>query len=292
MDQAEKLRNVIKLRNQQQEMAARVITVTSGKGGVGKSNVAVNLAVQMTKLGKKVLIFDADFGLANVEVMFGAIPKYNLGDLIYHGKDIREIITEGSMGIGFISGGSGIMGLNNLTKDQILYFIKNLRELDELADVILVDTGAGISDSVLEFVMASPEVVIVTTPEPSSLTDSYSLLKTLYRNPHFLREETEIRILSNRVTSLEEGKNVYDKLNSVVEQFLDGKIDYLGMIPQDMMLEKSVRQQKPVSINVPEARSSKAFEVMAVNLLEHEHNLPKIRWGIAQVFSDLINHKQ
>ena len=99
-------------------------------------------------------------------------------------------------------------------------------------------------------------------------------------------------MLSNRAASLEEGKNVYDKLNSVVEQFLDGKIDYLGMIPQDMMLEKSVRQQKPVSINVPEARSSKAFEVMAVNLLENEHNLPNIRWGIAQVFSDLINRKQ
>ncbi len=292
MDQAEKLRNVIKLKNQHPAMTARVITVTSGKGGVGKSNVAVNLAVQMTRLGKKVLIFDADFGLANVEVMFGAVPKYNLGDLIYHGKGIREIITEGPMGIGFISGGAGIMGLNNLTKDQILYFIKSLRELDELADVILVDTGAGISDSVLEFVMASPEVVLVTTPEPSSLTDSYSLLKTLYRNPNFLREETSIRVLSNRAASLEEGKNVYDKLNSVVEQFLDGKIDYLGMIPQDMMLEKSVRQQKPVSINVPEARSSKAFEVMAVNLLENEHNLPKIRWGIAQVFSDLINRKQ
>ncbi len=292
MDQAEKLRNVIKLKNQQQAMSARVITVTSGKGGVGKSNVAVNLAVQMTKLGKKVLIFDADFGLANVEVMFGAIPKYNLGDLIYRGKNIREIVTEGPMGIGFISGGAGIMGLNNLTKDQILYFIKCLRELDELADVIIVDTGAGISDSVLEFVMASPEVVLVTTPDPSSLTDSYSLLKTLYRNPNFLREETEIRVLSNRVTSLEEGQNVYDKLNSVVEQFLEGTVDYLGTIPQDFMLERSVRAQKPVSIHAPEARSSKAFEVIAVNLLEHEHNLPKLHWGIAQVFSDLINHKQ
>ena len=292
MDQAEKLRNVIKLKNQQQAMSARVITVTSGKGGVGKSNVAVNLAVQMTKLGKKVLIFDADFGLANVEVMFGAIPKYNLGDLIYRGKNIREIVTEGPMGIGFISGGAGIMGLNNLTKDQILYFIKCLRELDELADVIIVDTGAGISDSVLEFVMASPEVVLVTTPDPSSLTDSYSLLKTLYRNPNFLREETEIRVLSNRVTSLEEGQNVYDKLNSVVEQFLEGTVDYLGTIPQDFMLERSVRAQKPVSIHAPEARSAKAFEVITVNLLEHEHNLPKLHWGIAQVFSDLINHKQ
>ena len=292
MDQAEKLRNVIKMKKRDQAMTARVITVTSGKGGVGKSNVAVNLAVQMTKLGKKVIIFDADFGLANVEVMFGAVPKYTLGDLIYHGKNIREIITDGPMGIGFVSGGAGIMGLNNLAKEQLLYFIESLRELDELADVILVDTGAGISDNVLEFVIASPEVIVVTTPEPSSLTDSYSLLKTLYRNPNFHREETNVRVLSNRVTSLEEGRNVYDKLNSVVTQFLDGKTDYLGMIPKDAMLEKAVRLQNPVSIHAPEAKSSKAFEVIAVNLLKNEHNIPKIRPGIAQVFSDLLNRRQ
>lgn len=292
MDQAEKLRNVIKLKNQQQGTAARVITVTSGKGGVGKSNVTVNLAVQMAKLGKKVLIFDADFGLANVEVMFGAIPKYNLADMIYHGRGIREIITEGPLGIGFISAGSGIRGLNNLTREQILYLVKNLKELDELADIILVDTGAGISDSVLEFVMASPEVVLVTTPDPSSLTDSYSLLKTLYRNPNFSQKNTRIRMLSNRVASVEEGKSLYDRLNSVVEKFLEGKVDYLGMVPQDAMLERSVRKQTPVSIHLPKAKSSKAFEVLAANLLEHKQNTPKMGWGIAQVFSDLLNRRQ
>ena len=164
MDQAEQLRNVVKLRNQNNKSTARVITVTSGKGGVGKSNVAVNLAIQLTKAGKKVLIFDADFGLANVEVMFGAIPKYNLFDLIYKGKNIKEIITPGPMGIGFISGGSGIIGLNNLYREQILYLIKCLGELNNLADFIIIDTGAGISDQVLEFVMASPEILMVTTP--------------------------------------------------------------------------------------------------------------------------------
>ena len=133
MDQAEKLRNVIKLKNQQQAMSARVITVTSGKGGVGKSNVAVNLAVQMTKLGKKVLIFDADFGLANVEVMFGAIPKYNLGDLIYRGKNIREIVTEGPMGIGFISGGAG----ENTWFDRTKWFRKD--DIDQVYHRNLVD---------------------------------------------------------------------------------------------------------------------------------------------------------
>lgn len=289
MDQAEKLRNVIKLKNQKPN--ARVITITSGKGGVGKSNIAVNLAVQMQKLGKKVLIFDADFGLANVEVMFGSIPEYNLSDMIYRGKGIREIITEGPMGIGFISGGTGISGLNNLTRDQVLYFVKCLKELDELADVIIVDTGAGISDHVLEFVMASPEVLLITTPEPSSLTDSYSLLKTLYRNPHFAPERTDIHVISNRVTSMEEGQNVYDKLNSVVAQFLQGKIDFLGMIPQDPALEKAVRQQKTVSISSPLSKSAKAFEVMASNLLNHENRQVQIRTGISQLFSNLWNQK-
>ena len=131
MDQAEKLRSVVKLKKQNYKPDARVITVTSGKGGVGKSNVAVNLAVQM---GKRVLVFDADFGLANVEVMFGAIPKYNLADVIYHGKQITEIISEGPMGIGFVSGGTGVTGLGNLTDEQISYLLHCFGELDQMAD--------------------------------------------------------------------------------------------------------------------------------------------------------------
>ena len=146
MDQAQQLRNVIKKQNQINQNVARVVTVTSGKGGVGKSNLAVNLAVQLRKAGKRVVIFDADFGLANVEVMFGAIPQYNLSDFIYRGKGIKEIITPGPMDIGFISGGSGIIGLNNLYREQIMYLVKSINELNDLADFIIIDTGAGISD--------------------------------------------------------------------------------------------------------------------------------------------------
>ena len=134
MDQAEKLRSVVKLKKQNYKPDARVITVTSGKGGVGKSNVAVNLAVQMQKMGKRVLVFDADFGLANVEVMFGAIPKYNLADVIYHGKQITEIISEGPMGIGFVSGGTGVTGLGNLTDEQISYLLHCFGDLDRRGD--------------------------------------------------------------------------------------------------------------------------------------------------------------
>lgn len=288
MDQAQQLRNVIKKNKQNNIKTARVITITSGKGGVGKSNVAVNLAIQLKKAGKRVLILDADFGLANVEVMFGAIPKYNLSDLIYQGKSIREIITPGPMDIGFISGGSGVAGLNNLCHEQIMYLIKSLGELNEMADIILIDTGAGISDQVLEFVMASPEVLLVTTPEPSSLTDSYSLLKALYRNPNFAAHGTTIHVVSNKVNSHEDGQAVYDKINSVVAQFLHGNLDYLGMIPQDAALEKSVRQQKTVSLNAPNSNSAKAFEVLAANLLDGTCEKAPIRWGITQLFSNFL----
>lgn len=290
MDQAEKLRNVVKLKNQNNKPNARVITVTSGKGGVGKSNVAVNLAVQMQKLGKNVIVFDADFGLANVEVMFGAIPKFNLSDVIYRGKGIQEIVSEGPMGIGFISGGTGITGLNDLTQEQVRYLTGSLGELDRLADVIIIDTGAGISSRVLEFVIASPEVLVVTTPEPSSLTDGYSLMKALYKNPKFSPEYTKISVLANRVTSLEEGQNVYDKLDSVVRQFLQGEISYAGMIPQDKELEQAVRQQKTVSIYAPASISARAFEVMASNILNHEQKQVKIPSGIAQLFAKLWKH--
>ena len=257
MDQAEELRNVIKKQNQRTKKPARIITVTSGKGGVGKSNIAVNLAVQFQRMGLKTIIFDADIGLANVEVMFGTIPQYSLNDLIYHDKEIEDIITDGPEGVGFISGGSGIMGLSNLTLDQISYLVKSVEKLSVIADIVIVDTGAGISDSVMEFVASSPEILLVTTPEPSSLTDAYSLLKI----------ESVIHVLTNRVASFGEGKMVFDKLESVVKQFLDGSVHYIGIIPQDAMLEKAVRIQKPVSIVSPNARSSKRFEELAQYLV-------------------------
>ena len=167
MDQAEQLRNIIKANPINQKPLARVIAVTSGKGGVGKSNTSINLAIQMRRMGQRVIILDADFGLANIEIMFGTVPKYNLGDLIYQGKNIREIITWGPGEVGFISGGSGIAGLSNLSRDYLEYIIRNLAELDTIADIIIVDTGAGISDAVLEFLVASGEILLVTTPEPT-----------------------------------------------------------------------------------------------------------------------------
>ncbi len=288
MDQAEKLRNIVKKNQQLTTSKARVFTVTSGKGGVGKSNTVVNLAIQMQKRGKKVVIFDADIGLANVEIMFGAIPKYNLSDLIYRGKSLKEIITPGPLGIGFISGGSGITGVNNLTKDQLKLLINNLSELDTLADIVIIDTGAGVTDQVMDFVMASPEILLVATYEPSSLTDAYSLLKALHWNPDFRRAQTKIKVIANRVMSEEEGRGIYEKLNAVVGKFLDGNLEYLGMVPQDISLEKAVRQQQPVSILYPEAKSARAFETITANLFQETKNTLQEKRGIVQLLSRFI----
>lgn len=288
MDQAEQLRRIIKGRAPQKRPLARVITVTSGKGGVGKSNTAINLAIQLRRIGQKVIILDADFGLANIEIMFGAVPKHNLCDLIYQGKSIKDIITWGPMEVGFISGGSGITGLSNLNRDELSYIIENLSELDEMADTIIVDTGAGIADAVLEFLVASGEILLVTTPEPTSITDSYSLLKALSRHPRYHTETTQIMVLANKVTGEAQAQALYAKLETVVERYLKVPISYLGMIPQDPQLAKAVMQQTPVSLEMPRARSAIAYELIVAKLTNRELNKNLTKRGMAAFFSHIM----
>lgn len=292
MDQAEQLRNIIKANSVPQRPIARVITVTSGKGGVGKSNTAINLAIQFRKMGKRVIILDADFGLANIEIMFGAVPKHNLCDLIYQGKNIKEIITWGPMEVGFISGGSGIAGLSNLSREYLIYIIQNLAELDAIADIIIVDTGAGISDAVLEFLVASGEILLVTTPEPTSITDSYSLLKALSRHPRFSREASQIKVIANKVDSQNEGQTLFNKLNAVVTRYLKLPITYLGAVPQDSQLSKAVMQQMPVSLQSPGAKSALAYEAVAAKLMNKESNQSVTKRGMAAFFSHIITGKK
>lgn len=294
MDQAEKLRSIIKLQNNVIGRQARIITVTSGKGGVGKSSISINLAMQFKKKGKSVIIFDADFGLANIEVMFGAIPKYNLADLIYNGKEFKDIIMSGPMDIGFISGGSGIAGLGNMTKEQVNYLVFKLKELETLADIIIIDTGAGISDSVLEFVASSAEVLLVTTPEPTSMTDSYALLKALYYREGYEKEHSVIKIIANRVSNYEEGRNIFNRLSVVVNKFLNLNLEFLGVVPMDMNITKSVIQQKPLSISSPNSIGAKAFMNLAENLLNEEQkvcNTDKEKKGIAKIFANMFRGK-
>lgn len=291
MDQAEQLRNIIKANNQPQRPLARVITVTSGKGGVGKSNTAINLAIQFRKMGQRVIILDADFGLANIEIMFGAVPKHNLCDLIYQGKNIKEIITWGPMEVGFISGGSGIAGMSKLSRDYLNYIVQNLVQLDEMADTIIIDTGAGISDAVLEFLVASGEILLVTTPEPTSITDSYSLLKALNRHPRYSGETTSVKVIANKVADEEEAKALFAKLEAVVVRYLRVPVTYLGMIPQDQLLARAVMQQMPVSLENPRARSTLAYEELAAKLMNKELNRNLTKRGMAAFFSHIIGKR-
>ncbi len=291
MDQAEQLRNIIKANNVQKPLA-RVITVTSGKGGVGKSNTAINLAIQFRKLGQRVIILDADFGLANIEIMFGTVPKHNLCDLIYQGKSIRDIITWGPMEVGFISGGSGIAGLSNLSRNYLVSIIRNLSELDSIADIIIVDTGAGISDAVLEFLVASGEILVVTTPEPTSITDTYSLVKALRSDPRFSLEDSQVKVIANKVESQNEGQALFNKLNAVVGRYLKLPISYLGSIPQDTQLSKAVMQQMPVSLKAPSAKSALAYEAIAARMMNKELNKGVARRGMTAFFSHIVTGKK
>lgn len=290
MDQAEQLR-ILKAGHRPRPLA-RVITVTSGKGGVGKSNTSINLAIQFKKMGQRVIILDADFGLANIEIMFGTVPKYNLCDLIYQGKNIKEIITWGAMDVGFISGGSGIAGMSNLSRDYLVYIIRNLAELDAIADIIIVDTGAGISDAVLEFLVASGEILLVTTPEPTSITDSYSLLKALSHHPRYDSKTTPVKMIANRVNKENEGEVVFNKLNAVVARYLKMPVSYLGSVPQDPQLASAVMQQMPVSIQSPLAKSTQAYERIAAKLMNKEESTKQPRRGMAAFFSHIISGKK
>lgn len=288
MDQAEQLRKLVKNQERSQS-AARVITVTSGKGGVGKTSIAVNLAIQIQRMGKRVIILDADFGLANIEVMLGIRPQYNLADLMFRGKTLNEIITCGPEGIGFISGGSGIQELARMTKEQVMYLTQKLVELDAMADVIIVDTGAGIADNVLEFVTASSEVVLVATPEPTSITDAYALLKALNRRAGFSREHTSIKMISNRVGSETEGRSLYEKMSVVVDKFLNIQPEFLGIIPQDDMISKAVMVQKPITMAYPNSPAAKALQAIAGKLCDGMQQESKK--GITGLFSDMIRTK-
>ena len=288
MDQAEQLRNIIKANNVAPRPVARVITVTSGKGGVGKSNTSINLAIQFRKMGQRVIILDADFGLANIEVMFGAVPKHNLADLIYQGMNIADIITWGPMEVGFISGGSGIAGMSNLNREHLTYIIQNLAQLDAITDVIIVDTGAGISDAVLEFLVASGEILLVTTPEPTSITDSYSLLKALSRHQRFSTDCSQIKVIANKVENADEGQALFNKLNAVVARYLKLPLSFLGSVPEDSALTKAVMQQMPVSIQSPSSKSSLAYEQIAANLCNKEITQTVKKRGMAAFFSHIV----
>ncbi|MDR1639104.1 MAG: MinD/ParA family protein [Clostridiales bacterium] len=270
-DQANKLRDMVRKREtaaiaakERPSSAARVVTITSGKGGVGKSNLALNLGIQLRKLDMRVAVIDADLGLANIEVLAGVIPKYNFGDVVNSKLSLEQALTEGPMGIKFLSGGAGLTTLARLTDKQVMAVIGSLRMLDDMSDIILIDTGAGISKNVLSFISASSETLLVLTPEPTSMADAYAVVKSMKR-------ETEpmpaLKIIVNQVSCEAEGEEIFDKLNKVAEQFLGLQLQSLGSVPQDPCLGRAVKRQEPLCLSYPNSEAAKSIRKLALKLL-------------------------
>ena len=270
-DQAEKLRQMVETNGVKNKSSlfrpqvanARVITVTSGKGGVGKTNFTVNLALALAKLGQKVLILDADLGMANVDVVLGCSAPYNILHLLEDGLGIQDVVVEAPGGIRFISGGSGIYQLANLNDSQLQNIIHQVVECDEWADIILVDTGAGLNKGVMKFVIAADEVIIITTPEPTAITDAYAMMKA-YSN---YRGEAPLRLIVNRVTEKEEGDLVVGKLMNVAMRFLGVSITELGMVYEDRNMVKAVKSQKPLLTLYPGSISAQCIMEIAERML-------------------------
>jgi len=237
----------------------KVIAVTSGKGGVGKTNVSVNLATQLAALGREVMLLDADLGLANVDVQLGLSPKYNLAHVVEGKATLEEVLVEGPGGIKIVPAASGIQRMAELSPAEHVGLIRGFSELNHDLDYLIVDTAAGISDGVVSFVRAAREVLVVVCDEPSSITDAYALVKVLNCD----HEVTRFHMVANRVRSPTEGHALFTKLARVTTKFLDLTLDYAGSIPEDEYLRRAVQRQRPVSLAYPGSPSARAFGELA-----------------------------
>ncbi len=229
----------------------RIIAITSGKGGVGKTNIAVNMAIAYAQLGKKVILIDGDLGMANVNILLNMVPNYNLLHVINHQKKMSEIIQDTEFGIKFIAGANGFSRIANLSEDELSYFAEEFSMLGD-ADIIIIDTGAGISNNVLQFVASADEVYVVTTPEPTAITDAYGIIKII--STEFMNREINLKLIVNRVHSADEGRRIAERIMTIVGQFLNYKVEYLGFIYDDPTVMSSVIRQKPFMIVSPSSK--------------------------------------
>ncbi len=250
----------------------RVIAVTSGKGGVGKTNVVVNLAVELARTGKRVLVLDADLGLGNIDVLLGLVPRYTLEDVLCGSHRLSDIIIPGPAGIQVLPAGSGLPQLTSLTDSQQLILHSELEHTTDSVDVLLIDTGAGVSPNVTYFASAAQETIVLISPEPTSLTDAYALMKVLCRQ----HRERRFKVLVNLVKSQREATQTFCKLDRAAERFLNIKLEYLGCIPLDDYLPMAVIEQKAVTELFPCAPASQAFVQLAKKVAEWpDPQLPK-----------------
>jgi len=241
----------------------RVIAVTSGKGGVGKTNVTANLAIALAKKGKRVLVLDADLGLANMDILLGLTPQYNIQHILDGRKVLAEVIVEGPSNIKVLPAASGVVKMTNLSEDERLRLLSEFENYDEPLDILLIDTGAGISENVMYFLVAAQQTIIVATPDPTSITDAYAVMKVLSTE----YSENRFLLLPNNVPGERAAKKIYEDLSSVASRFLNISIDLIGYIPADNHVQKAVRNRKAVLEMFPDSDASVAFQQLADRLL-------------------------
>lgn len=239
--------------------APRAIAVSSGKGGVGKTSLSVNLALCLAKMGCRATLFDADLGMANVEVMLGLAPPYSLYDVLYGDKTLEEIIMQGPWGLNIISGGSGFLELANLDQNRRQRLIRMLNQFSSRDDFVLIDTGAGINKNVLGFVASAGEVIIVLTPEPTSLTDAYALIKVLAN----FKVHSKVHVVVNRSSDRREAERTMDRLLITAERFLNIRINSLGWIPEDKLVSQAIKKQQPFFLTDPNSLASRSVTGIA-----------------------------
>lgn len=238
---------------------SRVIAVSSGKGGVGKTSLVVNLGITLASLGQRVVIFDADLGMANAEVLMGITPLYTLYDCVYGDKEIEDVIIPGPLGVKLVSGGSGFLELANLDGARRQQLVESLAYFDRESDFLLIDTGAGISRNVLGFVAAASEVIVVITPEPTSLADAYSLIKVLA----MFKVHSEVMIVVNKACDEREARRTSQKIESVVDQFLQIKVNSIGWVAEDKLVTQAVKSQEPFSLFHPNSLPGQSISKIA-----------------------------
>lgn len=276
-DQAEALRHLVKQKELREEgRTTRIVTVTSGKGGVGKSNFSLNFALTLQRMGQRVLVFDADIGMANIDVLMGISSPYNLYHLLKQEKTIWDIVQEGPEGLHFIAGGSGFIDLLDLSSEQLNGFEREIGKLHGVYDLILFDTGAGLSRETVKFITAAQETIVVTTPEPTSITDAYALIKMVKGMNH----DVQFKLIVNRAADQREGKQTADKISLVAERFLQSKLPSLGFLPDDPSVSKAVKRQIPFSVAYPGSEASAALERIARQFLDLPQTQPQTLGGV------------